>query len=131
MQQVYAKIRDDAYRDGIGNTPVATIKIGSSFIYAKEEWLNRFGSIKDRAAYFLIKSMEISGKIDGRTIVEGTSGNTGIAVAGISSALGIKSEIILPSNASDPGSWPADTGKYSRFSRMTARNMLIYSTGME
>lgn len=101
MQQVYAKIRDDAYRDGIGNTPVATIKIGSSFIYAKEEWLNRFGSIKDRAAYFLIKSMEISGKIDGKTIVEGTSGNTGIAVAGISSALGIKSEIILPSNASE------------------------------
>ncbi len=101
MDQVYAKIRDYAYSYGIGNTPVATIKTGSSYIYAKEEWLNPFGSIKDRAAYFLIKSMEIAGKIDGKTIVEGTSGNTGMAVAGISSAMGIKSEIILPSNASE------------------------------
>ncbi|MGC8608671.1 MAG: pyridoxal-phosphate dependent enzyme [Thermoplasmata archaeon] len=101
MDTVYRSIRDLAYRDGIGRTPTVSIKFGSSVVFAKEEWFNRYGSIKDRAAYFLIRSLEASGELDGKTIIEGTSGNTGLAVAGISSSIGIKSEIILPSNASE------------------------------
>ncbi len=83
------------YSYGIGNTPLLNL----DGIYAKAEYKNKFGSIKDRAAFFMISS--IKDNIDDKIIVEASSGNTGIAVAGISKELGVKSIIVIPDGASD------------------------------
>ncbi|KAA8923433.1 PLP-dependent cysteine synthase family protein [Thermoplasma sp.] len=89
---------DSMHRIGIGNTPFTEVDAG---IYAKLEWRNRFGSIKDRPAFFMIYSMKESGDLDGKTIIEASSGNTGLAVSGIAKMLGIQSIIVLPENASE------------------------------
>jgi len=52
-------------------------------LYVKLEWMNPFGSVKDRAAKWMIDKMEQRGDIQGRTVIEPTSGNTGIALAAI------------------------------------------------
>jgi cysteine synthase B len=71
--------------------------------YAKLEWHNPFGSVKDRAAYWMIKDAEKRGilKKDKSIIIEPSSGNTGIALAGIASVLGYKVEIVIPDKVSD------------------------------
>ncbi len=56
-------------------------------LYAKLEWMNPFGSVKDRAAKWMLESMQEHGELDGRTILEPTSGNTGIAVAAIATLM--------------------------------------------
>jgi cysteine synthase B len=90
----------------IGNTPLLQIrklfKLNDSVeIYAKAEWFNPGGSVKDRAALSMILEAVRSGKLTGdRTIIDATSGNTGIAYAMIGSALGYKVTLALPSNAS-------------------------------
>lgn len=58
-------------------------------LYVKCDWVNPFGSIKDRTAKWLLKGLAERGMLEGRTIVEATSGNTGIALAAICSQLGI------------------------------------------
>ncbi|AAT43538.1 pyridoxal-phosphate dependent enzyme [Picrophilus oshimae] len=88
-------ISGSMYSYGIGNTPLLNL----DGIYAKAEYKNKFGSIKDRAAFFMISS--VMDKIGNKIIVEASSGNTGIAVAGISRELGIKSIIVIPEGASD------------------------------
>jgi cysteine synthase B len=72
-------------------------------LFAKLEWYNPFGSVKDRAAYWMIKEAERKGllKKDKSVIIEPTSGNTGIAITGISQALGYKVEIVIPDKVSD------------------------------
>jgi cysteine synthase B len=71
--------------------------------YAKLEGHNPFGSVKDRAAFWMIKDAEEKGKIKrGQTIIiEPTSGNTGIALAGIANLLGYQVEIVIPEKASE------------------------------
>ncbi len=71
--------------------------------YAKLEWHNPFGSVKDRAAYWMIKDAEKKGilKKDKSIIIEPSSGNTGIALTGIASALGYKVEIVIPDKVSE------------------------------
>jgi cysteine synthase B len=71
--------------------------------FAKLEWHNPFGSVKDRAAYWMIKDAEKRGilKKDKSIIIEPTSGNTGIALTGIASALGYKVEIVIPEKVSE------------------------------
>ena len=71
-------------------------------IYAKLEWYNPFGSVKDRAAYWMIKNAEEKKILrkDKSIIIEPTSGNTGIALAGIASYLGYKVEIVIPEKVS-------------------------------
>lgn len=71
--------------------------------FAKLESHNPFGSVKDRAAYWMIKDAEEKGKITrGHTIIiEPTSGNTGIALTGIANLLGYKVEIVIPEKASE------------------------------
>jgi cysteine synthase B len=71
--------------------------------YAKLEWHNPFGSVKDRAAYWMIKDAEKKGilKKDKSVIIEPSSGNTGIALTGIASALGYKVEIVIPDKVSE------------------------------
>ncbi|MFI5406394.1 MAG: PLP-dependent cysteine synthase family protein, partial [Nitrososphaerales archaeon] len=69
---------------------------------AKLEWYNPFGSVKDRAAYWMIKNAEEKKILrkDKSIIIEPTSGNTGIALAGIASYLGYKVEIVIPEKVS-------------------------------
>ncbi len=71
-------------------------------LYAKLEWMNPFGSVKDRAAKWMLESMEERGELDGRTIIEATSGNTGIALAAIAALMG------RPMVAAVPASMPAE-----------------------
>ncbi len=72
---------------------------GSGAIFAKLEWMNPFGSIKDRTAKYLIEGLRKSGRLDGKRIVEPTSGNTGIALAALSNLLGVPCTITIPSGA--------------------------------
>ncbi|WP_287954761.1 pyridoxal-phosphate dependent enzyme [Acidiplasma sp.] len=92
-------IASEMYSFGIGNTPL--IKLDDN-LYAKAEFCNKFGSIKSRAAFFMIDYALKTGIINRDTIiVEASSGNTGIAVAGISNLFGLKSKIIIPEGASN------------------------------
>lgn len=72
-------------------------------MYAKLEWFNPFGSVKDRAAYWMIKDAEAKKilKKDKSIIIEPTSGNTGIALTGIAAYLGYKVEIVIPEKVSE------------------------------
>jgi len=58
-------------------------------LYVKCEWVNPFGSIKDRTAKWLINGLIDRGELEGKTLIEATSGNTGIALAAICTLLGI------------------------------------------
>ena len=69
--------------------------------YAKAEWFNPGGSVKDRAAYSMIREGERSGDLrPGKIILDATSGNTGIAYAMIGAALGYQVKLCLPTSAS-------------------------------
>jgi cysteine synthase B len=92
--------------DRIGNTPLLRLgRIGAEFpdvaILGKAEWFNPGGSVKDRAAYAMIRDGERRGALrPGKIILDATSGNTGIAYAMVASALGYKVKLCLPSSAS-------------------------------
>jgi cysteine synthase B len=90
----------------IGNTPLVSVKNLENRnleLFAKLEYFNPFGSIKDRAAYWMLKKAEHEGKIrkNNSIIIEPTSGNTGIALAGIAKQMGYKVEIVIPKAASE------------------------------
>jgi len=90
----------------IGNTPLVSIKnLNSSNIklFAKLEYHNPFGSVKDRAAYWMLKNAEEEGKIrkNNTIIIEPTSGNTGIALAGMAKYMGYKVDVVIPETVSD------------------------------
>ena len=72
---------------------------GGGEIYAKLEWMNPFGSIKDRTAKYLLEGLRKNGRLAGRRLVEPTSGNTGIALAALSNLLGVPCTITIPSGA--------------------------------
>ncbi|MBI5419800.1 MAG: cysteine synthase family protein [Deltaproteobacteria bacterium] len=72
---------------------------GGGEIFAKLEWMNPFGSIKDRTAWYLIEGLLREGKLAGKKIVEPTSGNTGIALAALSNLAGVPCTITIPSGA--------------------------------
>ena len=85
----------------IGNTPLLAIRFSfrgrERVIYAKAEHLNMTGSIKDRMAFHILKKAYEEGRIHpGDTIVEATSGNTGISFAAIGRALGHPVMIFIP-----------------------------------
>ena len=89
----------------IGNTPLRELTSYSTEnikFYAKLEWYNPFGSVKDRAAYWMVKDAEKKGSLvkDKSIIIEPTSGNTGIALAGIAASMGYKVEIVIPEKVS-------------------------------
>lgn len=66
-------------------------------LYAKLEWMNPFGSVKDRAAWFLLRDLEERGELEnGRGLVEPTSGNTGISMAALASARGHRMLAVVP-----------------------------------
>ena len=83
----------------VGNTPL--IKLGDR-LYAKFETYNPSGSIKDRIGYYILKKAEERGDLQpGDTIVEATSGNTGIAVSMFAANKGYPVIIVMPSNMSE------------------------------
>ncbi|HET7641930.1 MAG TPA: cysteine synthase family protein [Nitrososphaeraceae archaeon] len=89
----------------IGNTPLVELNSFSTDsvrLFAKLEWHNPFGSVKDRAAFWMIKDAESKGRLkkEKSIIIEPTSGNTGIALTGIASSLGYKVEIVIPEKVS-------------------------------
>jgi cysteine synthase B len=90
--------------DLVGNTPLVELKNiptnKNVTIYAKLEGNNPGGSVKDRAAYGMIKGAKERGELkDGIKLVEATSGNTGIALAMIASLFKVDIELVMPEDA--------------------------------
>ena len=97
---------DSSVLDMIGRTPLVRLhqfereKPGVE-LYAKAEWQNPGGSVKDRAAARMILEGEASGQLTpAKTIIDATSGNTGIAYAMVGTARGYKVTLCMPENAS-------------------------------
>jgi cysteine synthase B len=91
--------------DQVGNTPLLPLRklaagTGSE-ILAKAEWLNPSGSVKVRAAARIVKEALEDGRLRDRTLIDSTSGNTGIAYAFLGAALGIPVELVMPKNVSE------------------------------
>lgn len=94
--------------DAIGNTPLMLLdryseakKIRGAKIYGKLEALNPTGSVKARAAAYMLTKAKKSGALkDGGTVVEPTSGNTGIALAAMARAMGYKAIMVMPESMS-------------------------------
>src|SRR6266851_4315767 len=88
----------------IGNTPLLRLKIFERDfpgleVYAKAEWFNPGGSVKDRAALSMILDGEQRGELTHRkTIIDSTSGNTGIAYAMVGAAKGYRVKLVMPGN---------------------------------
>ncbi|GAC1341977.1 MAG: cysteine synthase family protein [Candidatus Dormibacteria bacterium] len=93
--------------DQIGNTPLLRIRLFEAelpgvAIYGKAEFLNPGGSVKDRPALRMVLDGERSGKLGGgRTLLDSTSGNTGIAYAMIGASRGFPVTLVMPSNVSE------------------------------
>jgi cysteine synthase len=98
--------RYESIVDAIGHTPLVGIPRMSPnpnvAIYAKLEYLNPTGSVKDRVAKALIEDLERSGRLDSDSVIlEPTSGNTGIALAMIARRKGYRMAVVLPDNVTD------------------------------
>ncbi len=92
----------DALLRTIGSTPlIPLLRIGHESprvrILAKAEWYNPGGSVKDRPAYRMIRAAEVSGQLaPEKTILDATSGNTGIAYAMIAARRGYRCKLLMP-----------------------------------
>jgi cysteine synthase len=91
----------EGFRDAVGNTPLIKMREASENtgcdIYAKCEFLNPGGSVKDRAALYIVKDAEEKGLLKpGGIIVEGTAGNTGIGLALVGCASSYRTIIVIP-----------------------------------
>ena len=96
----------DGFTDAIGRTPLIRLHAASEAtgceILGKAEFLNPGGSVKDRAALFIIKDAEERGLLrPGGVVVEGTAGNTGIGIALVGNARGYRSVIVVPETQSE------------------------------
>ena len=90
----------------IGNTPLIRLKRASQItgceILGKAEFMNPGQSVKDRAAWFIVKDAVARGLLKpGGTIVEGTAGNTGIGLAVVGNAMGFRTVIVIPETQSE------------------------------
>lgn len=96
---------NDGFKGSIGNTPLIRIRSLSEAtgceILGKAEFMNPGGSVKDRAALWLVREHEKSGALQpGGIVVEGTAGNTGIGIAHVCNARGYTTVIYMPDNQS-------------------------------
>lgn len=87
--------------DAVGQTPLIRLRHASKQtgceILGKAEWMNPSGSVKDRAAKWIIADAEAKGILTpGATIIEGTAGNTGIGLTMLAKARGYKAKIVIP-----------------------------------
>lgn len=96
-------MRINSILDCIGNTPLLSLEQSTGAkIYAKAEFLNPGGSIKDRIAKHMIEQAEKKGALKpGMTIIEPTSGNTGIGLALVGTNKGYRVKIVMPENMSE------------------------------
>ncbi len=134
----------DGFIGTIGNTPMIRLERASEAtgctILAKAEFLNPGGSVKDRAALYIIRDAEEKGLLKpGGTIVEGTAGNTGIGLGLVANALGYKTVIVMPDTQSQekkdmlrlcgcdlrlvPAKPYKDPGNYVRYSEQLAKEL--------
>ncbi len=134
----------DGFIGAIGQTPLIKLERASRdtgcTILGKAEFLNPGGSVKDRAALFIIRDAERRGLLKpGGTIVEGTAGNTGIGLGLVANALGYKTVIVMPETQSQekkdmlrlcgcdlrlvPAKPYRDPGNYVRYSEQLAREL--------
>ncbi len=95
----------NGFIDAIGNTPLIRLNAPSNEtgceILGKAEFMNPGGSVKDRAAWWMIREAEKDGRLKpGGTVVEGTAGNTGIGIAHICNARGYRCVIYMPDKVS-------------------------------
>ena len=101
----------DLLTESIGNTPLVRLRSigreipqsrsGKVAVFAKLEYFNPGGSVKDRPALRMIQEAVAAGQLTkDKVILDSTSGNTGIAYAWIGAALGYKIEIVMPENVS-------------------------------
>jgi S-sulfo-L-cysteine synthase (O-acetyl-L-serine-dependent) len=103
---VLDRVPGSSVLDMIGRTPLVRLhhferETPGVELYAKAEWQNPGGSVKDRAAARMILDGEASGKLTaGKTILDATSGNTGIAYAMVGAARGYGVKLCVPENAS-------------------------------
>lgn len=90
----------------VGNTPLLDVsfafpELGDKVkIVAKAEWANPGGSVKDRAGFYIIKDALRTGKLDGKILLDSSSGNTGIAYAWLGARLGVKVALAVPGSIS-------------------------------
>jgi cysteine synthase B len=120
--------RANSILDLVGNTPLVDVtKMAKDLsprvrMYAKLEGLNPGGSVKDRAALWMMRNGLRSGELrEGKTVLDSTSGNTGIALAMIGAALGFPVTLVMPDNVS--------TERKRIISAFGAK--IIYSSGLE
>jgi cysteine synthase B len=100
--------RGEAVLAGIGNTPLLPLDAllrdsprANVRLLGKAEWCNPGGSVKDRAAAYIVAQAQRSGKLaPGKTLLDSTSGNTGIAYAMLGAALGFPVTLCVPENVS-------------------------------
>jgi len=87
----------------VGHTPLLALKTDAVNVrlYGKAEWFNPSGSVKDRSVYSILKTAETSGLLSGKTILDSTSGNAGIAYAMMGSCLGHRVTLTIPKNVSE------------------------------
>jgi cysteine synthase B len=104
-QPVPARVNSVA--DLVGNTPLIRLRHvtahlpASVEVYAKAEWYNPSGSVKDRPALAIIRAAEASGELTPeKALLDSTSGNMGIAYATLAGALGYRVRLVIPENAS-------------------------------
>jgi cysteine synthase A len=93
------------FADAIGNTPLIRLRSFSEAtgceIFGKAEFMNPGGSVKDRAALAILNAAERDGRLQpGGIVVEGTAGNTGIALAHLCHVRGYRAVIVMPDNQS-------------------------------
>ncbi len=105
--QVRSRTELDSITQLVGNTPLLRLhtfagRFPELEVYAKLEWFNPGGSVKDRAALAMIEEGERAGLLKpGKTIIDSTSGNTGIAYAMVGAARGYPVRLVMPENVSD------------------------------
>ena len=94
--------------EAIGNTPLIRLNQltrdlpENVEVYAKAEWMNPGGSVKDRAARGIVQDAIASGRLEaGGVLLDASSGNTGIAYAMLAPAMGFSLKLCLPSNANE------------------------------
>jgi len=87
----------------VGRTPLLALKADAVNVrlYGKAEWFNPSGSVKDRSVFSILKTAEAVGLLSGKTILDATSGNAGIAYAMMGSCLGHRVTLTLPKNVNE------------------------------
>ena len=124
---VRTRAEADSITDLVGNTPLLRIRLFEADfpeleVYAKAEWFNPGGSVKDRAALAMVEAGERSGALTrDKVLIDSTSGNTGIAYAMVGAAKGYRVRLVMPENVS--GERKALVEAYGA--------EIVYSDGME